>query len=369
MDYRDKKEIFEDFLKEFPILKLLEEKRKKTLFRMFIIELVLVIIPILYIVNFNSVIDFFEQIYAPGLFITSWVLILTDVFLCFFYPFWMNARFKAHLKDIVLPKALKYFKAMKHSVGENIFDSVVLEKSTLFSRFNSIMTDDAFWGCYNNVKFKISESELGIKTQKNYFTSFKGVIIIVDSNKPIKAKTIVTTARDLDILNNPPISAILYIILIPLAMCLFDFWQLGGINKHIEVLWYTLLPYLVCAIFLIVVIIFNLNKKRKQINLEDVNFAKKFKVSSEDEVESRYLITPAFMERFLNLTTSFGTRKIKCAFFDNKIMFAISTGKNLFEFGSLFSSIVDMKNIRFFRELMSILDMIDYFMLDEKIGL
>lgn len=106
-----------------------------------------------------------------------------------------------------------------------------------------------------------------------------------------------------------------------------------------------------------------------KIRLEDVKFAKKFKVFSEDEVEARYLVTTAFMERFLNLTTSFGAKKAKCAFFSNKVMFAISTRKNLFEFGSLFKTLEKPKNVTFFNELMSILDMIDYFKLDEKLGL
>lgn len=98
-------------------------------------------------------------------------------------------------------------------------------------------------------------------------------------------------------------------------------------------------------------------------------FSKLFNVESEDEVESRYLITPAFMERFLNLTTAFGTNKAKCSFYDNKITFAISTRRNLFEFDSLFKSLTNIKNIKFFKELMSVIDMIDYFKLDKNIGL
>ena len=50
-------------------------------------------------------------------------------------------------------------------------------------------------------------------------------------------------------------------------------------------------------------------------------------------------------------------------------MFAISSHKNLFEFGSLFKPLDDPKNIKFFNELFSVLDMIDYFKLDEKIWL
>lgn len=87
------------------------------------------------------------------------------------------------------------------------------------------------------------------------------------------------------------------------------------------------------------------------------------------QIESRYLVTPAFMERFLNMTTAFGTNKAKCAFCGEQIIFAITSGKDLFEPGSLFKPLTDIKNIGFINELMSILEMIDYFKLDQHTGL
>jgi len=111
------------------------------------------------------------------------------------------------------------------------------------------------------------------------------------------------------------------------------------------------------------------NTAGKKIKLEDPLFGRKFTVYSEDDIEARYLVTPAFMERFLKLTTSFGTKNAKCAFFDNKVMFAISTRRDLFEFGSLFKSLENPNNIGFFNEIFSIFDMIDYFKLDEYTGL
>ena len=61
----------------------------------------------------------------------------------------------------------------------------------------------------------------------------------------------------------------------------------------------------------------NLNEY-KQINLESSDFMKRFDVSSSNQVESRYLITPTFMQRLMDLKTSFGTETIKCSFFDHK---------------------------------------------------
>ena len=51
-------------------------------------------------------------------------------------------------------------------------------------------------------------------------------------------------------------------------------------------------------------------------------------------------------------------------------MFAISTNKNLFEVGSIWRSLEDPKTLnQLFDELYSIYSMIDYFKLDQKIGL
>ena len=105
----------------------------------------------------------------------------------------------------------------------------------------------------------------------------------------------------------------------------------------------------------------------EKINLEDVKFNKKFEVYSQDQIEGRCYVTPAFMERFVNLNTAFGAKKAKCAFFQNQIMFAISTKKNLFEIGSLNKSLLDFNTFEnFYKEINAIYEMIDYFKLSTK---
>ena len=112
-------------------------------------------------------------------------------------------------------------------------------------------------------------------------------------------------------------------------------------------------------------------KLRKRENFEDVKlesneWQKRFKAYTTNQVDARYLLTPAFMQRFLNLTTAFGTNKAKCSFYDDKIMIAISTRRNLFEVGNLFTPVSGDK---LYEELKSILDMIEYFKLNEHTGL
>ena len=111
-------------------------------------------------------------------------------------------------------------------------------------------------------------------------------------------------------------------------------------------------------------------KKMQNVKLEDINFEKNFNVYTKDQVEARYLITPLFMERLKNLETAFGTNNLKCSFFEDKIMFAISTNKDLFEFGSLYQSLKNSKSVEeFYNQIKSIQDMVEHFKLNEKTGL
>ena len=104
--------------------------------------------------------------------------------------------------------------------------------------------------------------------------------------------------------------------------------------------------------------------------MESDDWNNRFKIIKGDEIDSRYLLTTGFVDRFNRLMTAFGTRDIKCSFFEDKIMFAIATNKNLFEMGNLFSDVTDpLYMVQFFSEISSILNMIDYFKLDEKTGL
>ena len=111
---------------------------------------------------------------------------------------------------------------------------------------------------------------------------------------------------------------------------------------------------------------FYVGPKTEKIKLEDTQF----NVSSKDEIEARYLLTPSFIERFKNLQMVYNSRDIKCAFFKDQIMFAINTQKDFFELGSLFVPMSDTRQIeKFYNEIIAIYDMIDYFKLNEKTGL
>jgi len=107
-----------------------------------------------------------------------------------------------------------------------------------------------------------------------------------------------------------------------------------------------------------------------KVFLEDVEFEKKYCTYSSDQIEARYLITTAFMERFKNLQTAFKTRKIFCSFFDDSVYIAPCADRDLFALGSLIKPLYDRKQFdELYNQFSAILALVDYFKLDKKLGL
>lgn len=363
MEYKKKKEIIKQFYaKGFPILEAFEAERKRRLRKMMIIESILVIIYAAFLCN-KSLIEAFlnNNVHAHMAACLCLLAILA-------YPYLIISGFTKDLKSKVMPIVMNSVEQFRYLGRQKVFSVEELLESTLFSSFNQIYADDSFCGKIGGVNCKISEVRLKLSDVRYTFISFRGVVAVFDFNKKINAKTIVTSTNDINVKNNLPFMTYAFIVPVVIAIPFV-------VTNFFLLLFFGMPLFL---LLLVAIVLQHDNKKKfqetydvgkKQINLEDTKFSKRFRVYSNDEVEARYLITPSFMERFLNLTTSFGSKKAKCAFYDNKVIFAISTRKNLFEFGSLFKPLDNPKDIGFFNEIFSILDMIDYFKLDEKTGL
>lgn len=127
------------------------------------------------------------------------------------------------------------------------------------------------------------------------------------------------------------------------------------------------LPFLLLyALLFIIADIIREKSLTKRLKLEDIEFEKHYKIYSKNQIHGRYLVTPAFMERFKHIQTAFGSKNVKCSFYDKYIMFAVSTKSNAFEIGSLFCPITSKKNItKFIYEILSICHIIEYFKLNE----
>lgn len=112
------------------------------------------------------------------------------------------------------------------------------------------------------------------------------------------------------------------------------------------------------------------SNKYQKVNVEDMNFQKRFYIQSKDQVEARYLVTPAFMARFQDLMNIFGVTEAKCSFYNNKIMVAFSTNRNMFEFTELFRPFSDTRMVsRLYNQIVMIYKVIDFLKLDRKTGI
>ncbi len=110
--------------------------------------------------------------------------------------------------------------------------------------------------------------------------------------------------------------------------------------------------------------------KLHKVELEDVEFNKNYDIYSTDQVEARYLLTPSFMERFKNITLAFDSKASYCSFQGKNVYIAPYCTKDLFSICSLRKNVADEQQfVKLFAEFTSILELVDHFKLDKKLGL
>ena len=337
--------------------------------------------------DFIIIIKYSDIAFETGLFVFTICFIVYGFLVNI--PSDYNSKFKNEINKKYKEKLYSLFK-LKKLTSLYYIDNI--KTSNLFSEFQNTNFDDVI----GNDDFVAMEIELvhheiidGHLEEQKYKTSvFKGLILLFSSNKYIKARTLISTKYDASIKNHLlykgivkgficyyllPLLPILYFALPKIIDILSDTTPF----KYFCFIWVGMFIF-VPLIIGFVQIIKRLNKMInsyrlsnkyfEELHLEDISFDKRFKVYSENQIEGRYLVTTAFMDRLYNLQTAFGEDNIKCSFYDDKIMFAISTKKDLFELGDLYHTFG--KDIeQFYDQIASIYDMIEYFKLNERTGL
>jgi hypothetical protein len=198
-------------------------------------------------------------------------------------------------------------------------DSHVVDKTNLFPNFDQFYSEDYIQGEYKGVELKLSEIELrkivirevGNKTIYTEEKIFGGLFIITDFHKRFSSTSYILP------------------------------------NKWIK-------------------ISIGLPSIYKRVALEDPIFEKKFDVYSDNQIEARYILTPAFMERIMSLNKM---GKIRCCFIDKQMIIALELNKDFLPELSLYE-VIDKERIRkLLDELQVIFDVINTLKLDMKIGL
>ena len=107
--------------------------------------------------------------------------------------------------------------------------------------------------------------------------------------------------------------------------------------------------------------IFNRKKRRnmKRVGLVDPVFEKIFEAYGTDQVEARYLLTPTFMQRLVDLEHSVDGKNIRFAFVGGELLIAIDTA-NRYEPGSMFKPLIgSSRTQKILDEIGAVYDVID----------
>lgn len=243
-----------------------------------------------------------------------------------------NKTYQTKVKETFFDDLLKVFGKHIFYQGYNVSSAISVDTNYVIQNkmFNScqlyprdIMTredDDRFHGEYNGVKFVINETDFGytVKTSKGsrYERMFKGVAMHFQMNKEIKSRVLIMSKK---------------------------LW-----NK--------------------------VPKNYEKVDLEYNKFSKKYDVWVEKrvlggsgQIEARYLLNTVFLDRFMQLQTSFRVSKVACSIYGNNMLVMLSTGRDLFEMNHLLSRIDDIKQYKhLFEEFASVLSFIEVLNLASK---
>jgi hypothetical protein len=97
----------------------------------------------------------------------------------------------------------------------------------------------------------------------------------------------------------------------------------------------------------------------KRVGLVDPVFEKIFEAYSTDQVEARYLLTPTFMQRLVDLETSVSGKNIRFGFLEGRLLIVVET-PNQFEAGSMFQSLMSPdRTQKILNEIAAIFHLVD----------
>ena len=219
-------------------------------------------------------------------------------------------------------------------------DLKVINNSNIFVYVDGIDYDDTFLGKAFQVQINIKE--LGLyccgesKTNEYAYSVFSGCLISIDMNKKFKGHTIIKSKQFIS--RFPDLSTSSYL------LKLLGF--LNVIKSMIKL------------------------KDYSKVKTEFSSFNEKYDVLATDQVEARYLLTTAFIDRFYNLKTAFKAKHINCSLKDNKILFAFSLKEDLFKLGYLREPLTEKSHFTvMIEQILSLMDFVEHFKLNMKIGL
>ena len=229
--------------------------------------------------------------------------------------------YRSGVKSEIFPQIFSYFGTDFRFAESSPLSVEALEPSGLIPYYQKESTEDHVSGTYRGVALELMEAHLTKKTgsgkSRRTVTVFNGMFVRLSMNKAFSGKTLVK--RDAGAVLN---------------------WMADRFDAL------------------------------ERVRLEDPRFEDRFEVYSSDQIEARYLLTPAFMERLLSVAETFRSGTLQCSFYDDRLLVMIPTPKNRFEPGSIFAPATFVAEAEtLLREMAEIFAIIDVLKLNERTGL
>ena len=297
------------------------------------------------------------------------VVAILFVGLCLFAAFMLPKpakKYKRDTKKMVMPKIMAFFKHLTYKWENGGISANVIRESDLFEGMEKVYYDDTFQGSHKGTKFQLGEQRVTTYVQtkngRREVTMFKGIFLLFELGKKFNGQTVVNDKKGQGLTYFLSfLGGALFLWLV--VMNIKAFFADGFVNWN----------FLIWAIVVVGTFLYGFFKnKYKKVYLEDVVFAKNWKVKATDQVEARYVLTPALMERMLKIKKMFYGNSIHFAFFNNKVLIAVGTNKDMFETTSLFASAFEYRRVREvivqFYNIFAVIDEMKQKELDANIG-
>jgi hypothetical protein len=219
--------------------------------------------------------------------------------------------FKSNFKNTVIRKVIQYVSPDLQYAPHGKISSGEFQSSTLFkNRIDRYKGEDFVEGIIDKTQIRFSELHAEYKTtstdskgntRTSWHTIFKGLFFVADFNKHFEGRTVVLPDS---------------------AEKLF-----GRLGQKFQ----------------------SMNMSRDDlVKLEDPEFEKEFVVYATDQVEARYILSPALMRRILEFKRRLKV-PVHIGFVNSNLYMALSIKKNMFE-PRIMRSILDFEMVREYLE-------------------
>jgi len=243
-----------------------------------------------------------------GVYLASVAISVGGIIAGFGVPYAMVSKLRGATKQILMGNICKFLGWTFQAKDFGAPDLAMWKDNKLLPGWDRVRCEDRMSGTVNGANFTFCEAHLETKHTDSkgnttWRTSFRGILLEVDFEREFLGRTVVL--RDAGI---------------------FNFKKKAGM---------------------------------KRVGLVDPKFEKIFEAYGTDQVEARYLLTPTFMQKLVDLETSVSGKKIRFGFLINKLHIAVEA-PNQFEAGSMFKPLIETERTeKILKEIGAVFDVIN----------